>query len=93
MALVQQHKKNSMINLTINVSREHEGREERILTTLLSAYKKMEDKDFFECLSEICDHKGLLTLTWSIEPSEQSKKSFADAWEEMGECEIEHIVR
>lgn len=38
------------------------------------------------------DHKGLLTVTWELEPSEQEKEILEDAWNFLCEFEIVHKI-
>jgi len=43
-------------------------------------------------ISDIADHKGCLTVTWSVKPTLQLKKWVDDIWKnEFDEAETEHL--
>ena len=51
---------------------------------------------FITKLSQIHDHKGVLTVVWNVAPTDAEKQYFVRAWESLvgdGSNNVEHAVR
>ena len=48
--------------------------------------------DLREAVVNLHDHKGDLRVIWRITPGTELKSALAAAWEDFGECNIEHVV-
>jgi hypothetical protein len=69
-----------------------EHRISRICDALKQIIKDAEHTNLFINLIELRDHKGELMARWAIKPREEWMDIVNKAWQDQGECQVDHYA-